>query len=60
MSPNSERIEIACELAFNDCVPIAKERGIQIFKDDTADVLEYTEEFQIIFDERYDYYLNLN
>lgn len=59
---NSELLELCSDLAHDRAVDEANlERFnelISIYKDEKADCLEYTEEFQEIFNRWYDYFYN--
>jgi hypothetical protein len=52
------KIELASELANNE-LESSWGDSIQILKDENAEVLEYTDEAQDIFNDLYDKYLNI-
>lgn len=52
------KLELASELAHQR-LELLHEDKIQIFEDKDADELSYTEEAQDIFNEYYDYYLDV-
>ena len=59
---NSELLELCSELAHDRASDEAnierKFENINTYKDENAEVLEYTEEFQEIFNRWYDYFYN--
>lgn len=56
-------VKLATELAHNRVKDVISRdieyyySGVELYKDKNAEILEYTNEVQILFDEWYDYFL---